>query len=206
MNETYNKEVFEFFTEDKDRFLMMGKIIEHQSIVKTELILAFWESLKEKLEAYFSAKNEDWIVRFSDNWNCPINKIAIYKKSWCFNKHDFPLVCVAFESLYENNHPFLGILVDRIGYGDTGYFKVDKINSALRETSAIMQLGQDDKNTFWPVWQHLNFHLKDFENLANLLPVNAKKTIDFLISDVERYAVALEEFMIENDNLKAFKL
>ncbi|MFK7948065.1 MAG: hypothetical protein AB8G11_10760 [Saprospiraceae bacterium] len=206
MNKKYNKAVFEFFTEDEDRFLMMGKIVEHQSRVKTELIKFFWEKLQQKLEEKFSDKEGDWIVRFSDDWDFPNNKIVIYKKSWCFYKHNFPLVCVAFESLYQNNHPFLGILSDRIGYGNTSYYDIDKINIKLRATPAINLLGIDDDDFHWSVWQHLNFHLKDFENLANLLPENAEKTINFLIADVERYTIALEDFMIDNDNLKAYKL
>lgn len=206
MNKKYNKAVFEFFTADEDRFLMMGKIAQHEPKVKKELIQDFWEKLKQKLEKHFKTKSEDWVVRFSDDWNTWNNKIVIYKKDWCFNNHKFPLVCLAFESLYENNHPFLGILNRRKFYDKK--FNIDEIIELLRATPTIEALGVvNKKNRSWAIYQHLKrFHLKDHENLANILPNNADKTMAFLIADAESLATALEDFMIEHDNLKAYKL
>jgi hypothetical protein len=204
MNEKYNKEVFQFFTEDEDRFLMMGKIAEHESKVKKELIKSFWKTLEKRLKKQFEAKEGDWVVRTSDNWEFQFNKIVIYRKSWCFNGHGFPLVCVAFESLHENNDPFLGILNRRKFYNEI--FDVDLINQKIGKTESLTIFGQDNINTSWAVRRHLNFHLKNYENLANLLPVNAEETISFLIADVELYTAALEKFMKENNNLAAYKL
>lgn len=206
MNEKYNKEVFEFFTADEDRFLMMGKIAQHEPKVKQELIRGFWEQLKVKLEEHFKAKGEDWVVFLSDDWKAWNTKIVICKKSWYFENHDFPLISVALESLYENNHPFLGILNRRKFYDKK--FNIDKIIAEMRATPTIKTLGvANKKNLSWAIYQHLKrFHLKNYENLVHLVSANAEKTMNFLIPEVEQYTTALEDFMIEHDNLKAYKL
>ena len=147
MNEKYNQEVFKFFTEDKNRFLMMGKIAQHESKVKKELIKSFWVELKDQLHKIFNEKNEDWIVEFSEDFTVSHNKIIIYRKKWLPTDDQFPIISTAFEQLASGQQPFIGVIVNI----NNKSYNVEGIKQHIRNSAKFENLRINTKNKWWPI-------------------------------------------------------
>ena len=205
MKEKYDEAVFDFFTSDEDRFLMMRKIAQHEPKVRETLVHSFWKKLEQELRKRYYAKNEDWIVRFSDKWSVGDNKLMVYREEWDYFKDSLPLVAVAFEWLYLGRYPFLGIITDREKHMEEG-FDIGKIHEDLKTSIKNNPAVVGEKNPWWPISRHTSVNLSSHEQLVGILPgENESNTISNLIMNVEEYTSALDEFMSNNDNLKGYQ-
>ncbi len=201
MNKKYTDEVFKFFTEDEERFLMMGKIAQHEPNVKRELIQGFWEELKVILKTEFEGKNEDWEVKFSDDFSIFYNKILLCRKEWPRDHNEYPLVSIAIESLFWGNQPFIGVLVI---YTNDSY-ETEGIKELIRRAEQFSDLGIEKKNKWYPVMRDTSLSLVDYERLVDILPAKKSKTIESLILETRRYTEALDGFMKANNYLRAYR-
>lgn len=204
MNEKYNEAVFQFFTEDEDRFLMMGKIAQHEPKVRKELVESFWTKLQQELAKKFS-EEAGWVVRFSNDWNMPSNKLMIYKKSWDFYADEFPLISFSFQHLFFGEQPIMGVFVNRERYTKEGY-NITKIMERIRsKKEKLAELGINKEADWFATMQNTLLNLSNYDNLTAILPKNEKDTMENLVKKVGEYIADLEEFMERNNDLIEFK-
>jgi len=200
MNEKYTKEVFNFFTENQERFITMGKIAQHEPNVRKELIEGFWKKLKARLKKKF--EKENWSVKFSDDFTVSHNKIMIYREEWPRHYEAFPLITVAFEHLLWRLQPFIGILV----FYDNKEYDIEGIKNLMRSSKEFSDLGIDKKGKWYPIRRDTSLSLMDYDRLVDILPEKEEKTMNSLEQEAIRYAEVLDDFMNANDNLKEYRI
>ena len=181
------QELFDFYT-DEVNFKTALEVFEYLPSVRRELLLQFWENVKDKIDSLINEKGLAYKVELPSDIFERYSACDLYKDEWGLEQDDddFP-ICFKWNAITNDLH--LGLWLNH----DSKKWDKKKIKSAFNELKIRKQFKFD--NEWWCMGRFYEFSFKEgkYDSLKLLLPANRDKTVNEFASSIIEFAINVEK-------------
>lgn len=164
------KDIFNFLTKPEN-FKLMASLRDQYVDIHRELIIGFWNSVKQKIR--LKIKNSDWIIWedlhdfTEENYFDTYSSLSLCKKKYIVTQEDdYPLICVAWENLHSDTH--IGLWVNNV----SKVLDLTRVKEHVKLLDVAKEYGSN--KGYWPLVEYdLNF--KNSNDLEKILPPYQKR-------------------------------
>lgn len=140
----------------------MLKVIEHQDMIRENLILDFWDLVRQELDNLNETRNNKWQIEMDEDYLDKDSSLYLIKDTWKIGKEDL-IFSVEWGGL--SNKFFYGVWIN-VDLHET--WKTEKIKTTLKTKSKKMGFNSDK---YYPMYNYYgNYNFNDFDDLVHILP------------------------------------
>jgi len=161
--ESYEKEIFNFFTVE-DNFLSMCKVAKNYPSVLRQLKDEFWKIVQIKIENLLISHNSSYHSKITGKITDERTNIMLFKNDWPIENSQ-PVCAIAIQRLAASNWPFYGPWINR----DSQNMDLDRMYSECQNSEVGRAFEKDNDNEF-PFWSDLNIDFSQDEGYLKILP------------------------------------